>query len=550
VTPRKLPLAAVAALFLLWMAPGLTGRDLWKADEPYSFGLVHHIVRTGDWVVPNLAGEPFLEKPPVFYITAAGFVRLLSPPLRPHDAARMACAFYMLLTVLFVGLAARELFGGDHGTTAALALIGTVGLQYAAHKLITDISMIAGIAAALYGLAVSRRRSTLGGILLGTGAGLGFLSKGLLAPGVIGVTALLLPAVHAEWRSGSYCRTLLVAAAAAAPWFLIWPAALYMRSPKDFMEWFWYQNLGRFLGFSHLSRKFPRGLYFLHLPWFALPSLPVALWAILRNRRSLRISSGMSIPLVMFLVMFVVLSLSYSIRDVYMLPMLIPLSILAASGAESIPEGTRRAINGTVLALFGAIALLLWIGWVALITGSPAFLSNRLHALRPGYVPSFDAVLFSAACVYTALWIFSIFRTGRYGHSFFLNWTAGMVLAWGLVMTLWLPWLDTGAGYRDMFLSLRGKIPGRCDYVLTRGVGESERALLQYYAGVLPKTVTEKNVGECDFLLTQGGGEPSDPPAGAQWQPVWEYRRPGGPKGRPKEIFTLLQRREGKRNCR
>jgi len=52
-------------LFVIWMLPGLVGRDPWMNDEPYSFGLVNHIVKTNDWVVPTLAGEPFMEKPPV-----------------------------------------------------------------------------------------------------------------------------------------------------------------------------------------------------------------------------------------------------------------------------------------------------------------------------------------------------------------------------------------------------------------------------------------------------------------------------------------------------
>lgn len=549
-TARTLPLIVVAAVFLLWMTPGLVGRDLWKADEPYSFGMINHIVKSGDWVVPTLAGEPFMEKPPVFYLTAAGFVRLLSPGmLKPHEAARMACVFYMLLTVLFMGLAARELLGSDYRAIAVIVLIGSAGLQVTAHKLITDIAMIAGISMALYGLAVSPRRYALGGFLLGTGAGLGFLSKGLLAPGMIGVTALLLPMVFAEWRRKSFFHTLFIACAAALPWFFIWPVALYLRSPHNFIEWFWYQNLGRFLGYAHVGREFSWIFYFIHLPWFALPSLPVALWAIWHNRSSLRAYSGISLPLIMFIVMFLVLTLSSSIRNIYALPMLIPLTILAAAGAGSFPERAQKAVNWTGLALFGALALLLWTGWIAVITGSPAFLANKLHALQPDYVPAFNAILFITACIYSALWVFAVIRSRDFEHAYLLNWTAGMVLGWGLMMTLWLPWLDAGSGYRDMFLSLREKIPARCNYVLMQGLGESERGLLEYYTGVLPRTITDQNINECDYLLTQSGSEPVDPPAAVKWRLVWECWRPGKPQDRPKEIFTLLQRKEGKRNC-
>ena len=65
----------IVVLCTLWIFPGLIGRDPWKPDEAYSFGLVYHILQTGDWVVPTLAGEPFMEKPPIFFLTAAFFAR-------------------------------------------------------------------------------------------------------------------------------------------------------------------------------------------------------------------------------------------------------------------------------------------------------------------------------------------------------------------------------------------------------------------------------------------------------------------------------------------
>lgn len=58
---------------------GRTGHDPSNADEAYVFGVVQHIVQSSNWLVPTLAGEPFMEKPPLFYWVAAGFARLLSP---------------------------------------------------------------------------------------------------------------------------------------------------------------------------------------------------------------------------------------------------------------------------------------------------------------------------------------------------------------------------------------------------------------------------------------------------------------------------------------
>ena len=199
--PQSLPLWFLILLASAWILPGLIGHEPWKPDEAYSFGLVYHILQTGDWVVPTLAGEPFMEKPPLFYLTAALFAKIFSAWLPLHDGARLATGFYMAFTLLFTGLAARELYG--RATAAILALLACVGLVPLAHLLMTDIALLAGLALGLYGLALGMRRAVGGGLCLGTGAGIAFLSKGLLGPGLLGLTVLLLPLLHPVWRSRS-----------------------------------------------------------------------------------------------------------------------------------------------------------------------------------------------------------------------------------------------------------------------------------------------------------------------------------------------------------
>ena len=118
--PEITPLKA-GFLFLLcavWLLTGLIGHDPWKPDEAYSFGLVYHILQSHDWIVPTLVGEPYMDKPPLFYWTAAIFAKLLAPVLPLHDGARLATGFYTALTLLFVGLSGRELFGENRGWAA------------------------------------------------------------------------------------------------------------------------------------------------------------------------------------------------------------------------------------------------------------------------------------------------------------------------------------------------------------------------------------------------------------------------------------------------
>ncbi len=537
---KPLSYSLIIVLFLAWIVPGLVGRDPWKADEPYTFGLVNHIVKTGDWIVPTLAGEPFMEKPPLYFVTAAAFTGFFSPWLESHDAARMANGLYMLLALLFASLTARELFSKEHAETAALILMGCAALQVTAHKLITDVALLSGFAMALYGLALSRRRSVLGGLWLGMGTGIGFMSKGLLAPGVIGMTAFLLPLLFSAWRKKYYFLSLLVGLAAALPWLAVWPYALYQRSPDLFWEWLWIQNLGRFLGFVDLTAPEARGFYVLNLPWMTLPALPLAFWALWRSRRSWREHPAFQIPLVSFLVMFIVLSVSASRRSLYALPMLLPLSVIAADGIHVLSRSAQKRIGRFAIVFFGLISGLLWIGWLIMAGGYPTIAAEQLRHLQADYTPSFNYLQAAIAAAYTLAWLFLVTRLTRSSrHSAAVNWTAGTVLTWSLIMTLWLPLLDARTSYRTTFTSLRESMPGQYRCISSQGLGESERAMLEYFSGVLTRRVEVNGPGDCDLLLVESGNVLRDPVNGPAWQLLWEGKRPGEHRS---EIFRLFQR--------
>ncbi|GLI39727.1 glycosyltransferase family 39 protein [Geobacter hydrogenophilus] len=526
----------VVILCIAWVVPGLMGHDPWKADEPYTFGLVNHILRTGDWVVPTLAGEPFMEKPPLFFITAAGFARLFSPLMPLHDAARLAGGFYSLVALLFVGLSGRELFGRGRGRIAVLLVLGCIGLQSTAHKLITDTALFAGFSVALYGLALSRRRHLAGGFFLGTGTGMGFMAKGLLAPGLLGPIALALPLVTREWRSRRYAATLAVALLAVAPWFVVWPYALYLKAPHLFEEWLWVQNVGRFLGHNNLGPKNKPGFYFYTLPWYAWPALPLAILAIARERPWRRGGSPLLMPLTAFVVILAVLSFSCDARSLYALPMLLPLALLAVRGEELLNDRLARRLNGAAVAIPAVVALLLWGGWLAMTTGVPAAVAGAILRRHP-HDPMVRPLLMVAALLYSVGWGVAVWRCRRIGYRLSVNWGAGMVMAWGVAMTLWLPWQDAGRSYREVAASLARVIPHQ-GCISSRGLGESERAMFEYQAGVVTKRVEVGASFDCTFHLDQLRKEPKDVPPTAGWVKVWEGRRPGSDD----ERFVLWRR--------
>ena len=61
-----LPLALpfLALLVFAYLLPGLVGHDPWKPEDAIGIGIVHQMLEHGQWIVPHLAGEPFLEDGP------------------------------------------------------------------------------------------------------------------------------------------------------------------------------------------------------------------------------------------------------------------------------------------------------------------------------------------------------------------------------------------------------------------------------------------------------------------------------------------------------
>lgn len=532
------PVAFTCALCVLWILPGLIGHDPWKPDEAYSFGLVYHILQTGDWVVPTLAQEPFMEKPPLYFLAAAAFAKALGGLVPLHDAARLASGAFMALTFVFTALAGRELYG-SRGWLAVLLLLGSIGLVERAHAMITDVGQLTGFALAVYGLALSLRRPILGGLLLGTGAGLAFMTKGLLGPGCLGLLSLLLPAIAPRWRTRGYVATLAIAAVAAVPWLVVWPLALWQRSPELFREWFWVNNFGRFLGDNVLGPASEPWYYLLVLPWYALPSWPLAAWAVWCGRRELRRDPGLHLPLAAILVILVVLSVAQQGRELYAMPILAPFALLAVPGLFQLRRGGANAFWSFALVFFPLVAAVLWFYWVALDLNVPARLHNHLLRMRPGYSPTFDLFKFAVALGYSAVLVWVLTRIKRSPERPLIAWSTGVTIAWGLLAVLFLRYFDSENSYRAVVVNVARALPPQTECISARNLGEPQRALFHYMGGIITyRDEVPARRRDCNVLLIQGFRSNIQPPPEGDWRLLWEGARPGDNR----ELFRLYQR--------
>ncbi|MGB5835057.1 MAG: hypothetical protein WBG92_24150 [Thiohalocapsa sp.] len=567
-------LGLLTLLFAIaYVLPGLTGHDPWKQDEAYSFGIIHNMLETGDLVVPKLAADPFMEKPPVFYITAAGIAKLadglssvplpgaLSVPealkLPPHDAARLATGLYLLVLFGFTVLLGRATWirhgnNQGEGAIALLVLMGTLGLIQSSHYLITDIALSAGVAMALYGMVIAPRRVVWGGIWLGTGTGLAFMSKGLLGPGILGVTALLLP-LYRDWRNARYLRVLLVALLAALPWILIWPTLLYLRDPALFELWFWDNNVGRYLG-QYLNGE-PLGppatvdFWLRTWPWFTFPAALLAALALFLRLGDSWSSPGVRVALTVSTVGWVVLFASHTARDLYALPLLAPLAVIAAGGVTRLPRWIITPAYLLTVLLVGLAALSLWGLWAFhMLTGQPF-----QHDLLAQYLPTefafvWHPVAFVAAALFSVLWLWVAMRFRPPRAAALLTWPAGIILLWGLLAFLHLPWIDAAKSYRDVFTQMQTVLPADFNCIAdvvepeTLRLRESERGMAHYIAGITTEHVAGVDQIQCDLLLVemQLRAHPDGFDPGPDWQKIWEGHRPADDRDR----FILFERQE------
>lgn len=518
-----------ACLLLVFVLAGLVGHDPWKADEAYVFGVVQHMYESSDWVVPQLAGEPFMEKPPLFYWVSTLFAHLFSPWLPLHDGARLACGFFMLITCLALGSTARIWWGAEVGRFSVLALIGCFGTLVQSHMMMPDIPLLSGFAMSALGFAAILTRPIAGGIMLGLGVGIGFLSKGLIAPAVIGATALTLPLCFTQWRTREYWRGLQIGAIVAAPWCIAWPFILYMRSPKLFIDWFWVNNIGRFVGFSvpELGAEHLPWFWTQTIPWFTFPALPIALWTLWRQRLTALSEPPIQYALVAFGILMLVLAVSSSGRCVYAWPLMVPIAILAAPGAKALPAQADRFLVLIGLGLFGLASVVIWAAWTTMmLKGVPPDWPRLLRLLPIEFVPRFDALRATGAILLTlgasaSLWIF--WKKPARGLTV---WVIGITLSWSLLTTLWMPWLDFAKSYRSVFAAM--PIPGSSNCIASINLGEGERAMLRYVTGRNPVRIEVSPAAGCTILLVQreaAFGEPDIDPA--LWKELWRGSRPG-----------------------
>ncbi len=440
----------IILLCLLISLAGIGNHDLWTPDEPREAALALNMSRTGDWLIPSLAGEAFVEKPPLFYIVASFFLSGLGSVLGNTAALRLTSALWGLATLGMTYLIGRRLWGARSGLLAMLILAVMPGFVHLTHWLLVDNALMFFVTAAFWCLTEAYLAQRLGFLALaGACAGGAFLAKGLIGPVMIAIggVGLLGPWIRqCGWTRLFAFRSLawhvlaltLLAGLAGA-----WMLALRRYGGEGlWREWFWNNHIGRFTGqATQLGHRGWVGYYLPVLPLYLLPWL--AAWlaglggALRRLRRRESVGLDWSFLLWWGLGGLVLLSLSSTKREIYLAPLLPAFALMVASALrDPLSAWVRVPMKIWLWLLLAAMALLV----VAPVFGYRLGMSAG------------ECVLYSALALVSAVIAFVVFS--RRGLPWLWVWWLITALTYSAVLTIIVPILDRvksyGPGFRDL----------------------------------------------------------------------------------------------------
>jgi 4-amino-4-deoxy-L-arabinose transferase-like glycosyltransferase len=323
-------------------------------DEGRNAEVAREMLAIGDWVVPHLAGMPYLDKPPALFWAETLSFRLFGvTPL----AARLPAAAAAAAILWMLGGFALASLGRRHAFTL-VALLATAPLfAVLSAYVIFDMLLATCVTALWIGVARETRDDAAPGIARALGRigmfialALGVLVKGpvMLAWGVGGsLGAALLARSRAPLRWLAWGPGWIVFLAIAGGWF-----ALALARHPEYAHYAFIDETFRRMTTGAFEREQPWWFVAAVLAGGALPWSLTTPWT-----RRIGIESRVALGFVLFAAVFFTLSRSKLVT--YLLP---ALPALAWVAAEAWSE-TRRAARGSV-ALAVLLAALAGAGWL------------------------------------------------------------------------------------------------------------------------------------------------------------------------------------------
>lgn len=516
---RRLPRWVLILIGCLYVVPGFWGRDPWRNDDLASFGVMLELaLGRSDWWTPSLLGEPAISAGWLPYWLGAIFIQGFS--FLPADlAAKIPFALLLILTLASTWYGVFHLarlpgaqpvlfaFGGEAhpvdyaratADAALLALVASLGVVMLAHETTVDAARLAFVALAFHASARTlspHARHHGKTVLLWWIAALGLAWSGL--PGVaLGLGLLgLLPLIRSRTvlANGSLHRPTWVFVAGFSGSLIACASAMSLGAAFHPHEWLWARWLS-LESWERLGRL---------LLWFTWPTGFLALWSVWAWRKHW-FCAHWFIPVVWAGFLLLIAWLDGG-RDRTLLLAMPMLACLAAFSLPTLRRTVTAWLDWFAVLFFSGGAIIIWVIWIAMMTGSPAEPAANVAKLMPFFDPAWQPFLFVAGLLMTLGWLAVIaWRLVRHHPALWKSLVlsaSGFTLCWGLLMTLWLPMLNHGMGLASVSQRVAKHIPeDTCVAVL--GLGPAQLAGLIYHGGLVLQHYQENADQACERLVT------------------------------------------------
>ncbi len=434
------------ALLLITVIPlfsfGLSNHGLWTADEPRVAEIGREMALSGNWAVPTLNQEPFLEEPPLYYASLAAAFRAFGPS---DVVARIPSAVFSFVGIIALYFLGSLLLGPRTGFIASVVM-ATCGEYFrVAHWVIVDSALTCFVILALVFFIMAYlsngrpKRSILYGLCY-VSCTLAFYVKGFIGVVIPGLAVLTFLAFDRNLREVLRMHLwlgVLIFLAMTLPWFL----SLWHQGGNEYLKVFFVHNhLERFAGGS-TGHSQPVYYYLVQFPTAFLPwgilTVPVFFRSLCRqNDTQGRAGKGTLLMLCWFAAGFIFLSVASTKRALYLMPLFAPASLLTAAYIDATMTGLAvKTWEKTFIHIFGLFPLLAGIAAVPAL----AVVSRKLGFDLPAKELVLTIFFSAAAVIFSAV---ALWKPGKEMPRFWMFSSASVLSLLFLGLTAAIPVLD------------------------------------------------------------------------------------------------------------
>ncbi len=482
---------------------GLT-RGLWTPDEPREAGISRDMYEHPG-VIPSLNGEPFIEKPPLYYWTTAFSFVLARGPSVPAARSVSGVAGILTLALLFVWI--RRASSPDAAAVAAVLLSTSVAFVTSAHWVRIDALLMAFCTLALWAAWERIGRSAAGGFLALFYAALvlALWTKGLIGPVLIGAGLAVYAAMSKSLRVLAPLRPVAGLAVIGAAIGSLAAAIAATGGAEALRTWFWVNHVERFLHPVATGHERPLLYYLWTLPIAVAPWV-VPLLALLDIRapvwRRDRPDAGLRrYALAMTIGPLLLLSLSSSKREVYLLPLLPPLTTLMAM---AILDRAARERDGSSTGRWTRCGDWVQATILALVGLAPA-IAHVAYTRQATPVSALFLLLGVAAAALAAIAV-----ARRQAMRGFWIGSASMGLALAGFVALVVPQADAVKNFEPFMVRIDAALP-KGEPVRAIGADETLLGIVPFVTGRRVVPVAAGELAGSTFVLVQTSGDDRDP---------------------------------------